>query len=97
MNTMNIPGFVAEKAIYRTRSHYRNRTAVSSVVSRTGKAGGSILPAVPVPVDEPGGGGTTEYGCGQCINGWQQCVWPMNPTGRHARVAGTAWPRLPAN
>ncbi len=75
MNMMNIPGFVAEKAIYRSRGRYR--TAGAPVASLAANGGGVILPAVPVPVDEPGGGGgTTQYGCGRCINGWQQCTWP---------------------
>jgi hypothetical protein len=71
---MNIPGFVAEKAIYRSRGRYR--TAISSVVSAARNGAQGIFPAVPVPVDEPGSGGTTQFGCGRCINGWKQCVWP---------------------
>lgn len=76
MNTMNLPGFVAERAVYRSRGHYKTKTAISPAVPGPHNGGGVILPAIPVPVDEPGGGGTTEYGCGRCINGWQQCTWP---------------------
>jgi hypothetical protein len=71
---MSIPGYVAEKAIYRSPRHYR--TSVSSAPSATANVSRGIFPAVPVPVDEPGGGETTQFGCGPCINGWKQCTWP---------------------
>jgi hypothetical protein len=74
MNTANIPGFVAEKAIYRSRRLYR--TAASSAAFHVAHDGQAVLPAVPVPVDEPGSGGTTQFGCGRCTDGWQQCTWP---------------------
>ena len=70
---MNMPGFVAEKAIYRSRSRYRTASSSASYAANGDRG---ILPAVPVPVDEPGGGGTVAYGCGRCINGWKQCTWP---------------------
>lgn len=66
---MNMPGFGAEAAIYRSSGRYR--AAASPVVLRAGDGSGGILPASPVDPT-----GEVQYGCGPCINGWQQCTWP---------------------
>jgi hypothetical protein len=68
---MHLPGFTAEASLYKTKRQYQQLPQPAGL-----NGGRGILPALPVPVDEPGGGGGEQYGCGPCINGWQQCTWP---------------------
>lgn len=89
MNTINIPGFVAEKAIYRSHGCYR--TAVASGASRAANGGGTILPAVPVSVDEEEQLSTD---AGDVSMAGSNVRGPTHHTARRARAAETAWPHL---
>ena len=87
---MNTPGFVAEAAIYRSPGRYR--AAASPVVLRAGNNGGGILPALPFDPT-----GEVQYGCGPCINGWQQCTWPETSYKQKCTSCGDCIPDLAGN
>ena len=95
MNTANIPGFVAEKAIYISQRHYR--TAASSSAFHAAHDGQGVLPAGTVPwtnreaVEQP------SSVAGDVPTGGSSVPGLTSPTGRHVPVAETARRRLPAS